>query len=293
MGPSRLLSLHFFFAVLFFLVGRASSGSSNVNGNGANTASLRQYTEKGEIAQLAYSALAIEKDAPLIAFADPETSSAIILLVNRVASSLMSFPSGSNARLEHLRDEKLVTAVGGFVADGNYARVHLFSLIQNHRFVFGESPSLENLSSQMSSWITRGLYTDREDPIERPLALSLLLSTYCAEENRAKLVLVENSGLVTDRKYVVTGALSAVHRKQILSIIAESSTPVLSKVKQILNLLVVDGDGEYTNDGDAYFECCVVRERGISCKNDLKCSAPRDVYAFVELCYSSEETTAV
>ena len=280
------VALSFFFA--FLLVVRASSGSSG-NGNG-NTASLRQYTEKGEIAQLAYSALAIEKDAPMIAFADPETSSAVILLVNRVASSLMSFPSGTNARLEHLREEKLVTAVGGFAADGTYAKVHLFSLIQNHRFIFGESPSLENLSSQMSSWITRGLYTDREDPIARPLALSLLLSSFCAEENRAKLILVENSGLVTDRKYVVTGALSAVHRTQVLSIIAESSTPVLSKVKQILNLLVVDGDGDYTNDGDAYFECCVVREKGISTKNDLKCSAPRDVYAFVELCYNDDTT---
>ena len=141
-----------------------------------NDLSLNKYTEKGEIAQLVYSSLVMEKDCPLVAFTDPTTNIAVIIVVQKQRSPLMLNPF---RKLEVLKDEKLLTATCGYIPDCRYVRNHLFQIIQQHRLLYGESPPLENLSSQMATWVTRGLYLDEEDPIARPLATSLLLVSFC------------------------------------------------------------------------------------------------------------------
>lgn len=199
--------------------------------------SIQRYNEMGEITQLVYSNLAIDRDAPVVAYVDVATEAAIILSTYRVKSPLLL---SKQRKVEHLKEEGIVTAAIGYVPDCAYARNYLYSIIQNHRLTYGECPSLESIASQMSSWISRCFYTSDQTTIARPLAACVLMMSY--EEKRMKLMHIENSGLVTDRKYIVRGALPTAVKNKIIHAMEDNAQNLTTKASEVMRLLLEEED---------------------------------------------------
>jgi 20S proteasome alpha/beta subunit len=261
--------------------------------------SIQKYNEKGEIAQLVYSSKAVQRDTPLVAFIDEATEAAFILSVTKLKSPLTL---STRRRIEHLEEEGIVSAIVGYIPDCDYARNHLYAILQNHRLTFGERPSLECISSQMSSWMTRGFYTQQDDPIARPLAACVVLVSFLAEEQRVKLVHVDNSGFVTDRNYIVTGALPSVTRDRIVSTITSpdvqddnmsmnmsvNQQTVLSKIGTVLRLMIEAVDPSDITDVNACVDCSIITKRRAFVKHNMKIEDIDEVISFIEDCCVSD-----
>ena len=227
-----------------------------------NDISLFTYTEKGEIAQLIYASHRISKGNPTVAFIDSNCNISCIVSFSEQPSSLYI---KKKLRMEYDRDLKTLCLVSGYQPDCAYILREYNSYSQTHRLLYSEAPPIDSLSSHLSRWITRGLYTDNEESrISRPLAASILITKYDEHQQRVRLTCVENTGHFADYKYFISGSISPT-RKELIKSILSNPSKIESKeiddlVSRIVNVLDILEDELSSGPSDC--ELCLLSEHG-------------------------------
>eukprot|EP01036_Dinobryon_divergens_P031036 gene31036-40373_t len=196
-----------------------------------NDITLQIYTDKGEVAQLSYASLRIKKSNPTVAFIDLENNiSCMISFSQPTSSSSLSLKKAK--RIDYHPDLRCAVLATGYVPDCVYITKEYFSFSQNHRLVFAEAPSLDALSSHLSSWMTRGLYrnnnNDEENsrpPLTRSLAASILLTKFDEKLQKVRLACVDHTGFVADYQHYMAGSISPANIINIKNCISTSPSP--------------------------------------------------------------------
>lgn len=189
---------------------------------------LQTYTEKGEVAQLNYASLCIKKGYPTVAFVDLECNiSCMISFSQSTCSSSLSLKRAK--RIDYHPDLQCAVLATGYVPDCVYITKEYFSFSQNHRLLFSETPSLDALSSHLSSWMTRGLYRNNNNdgersttPLTRSLAASILLTKFDEQLQKVRLACVDHTGFVADYQYYMAGSISPANKISIKNCINPS-----------------------------------------------------------------------
>lgn len=195
-----------------------------------NDITLQIYTDKGEVAQLLYASLSIKKANPTVAFIDLENNiSCMISFSQPTSSSSLSLKKAK--RIDYHPDLRCAVLATGYVPDCVYITKEYFSFSQNHRLLFAEAPSLDALSSHLSSWMTRGLYrnnnNDEENsrpPLTRSLAASILLTKFDEKLKKVRLACVDHTGFVADYQHYMAGSISPANIINIKNCISTSSS---------------------------------------------------------------------
>jgi 20S proteasome alpha/beta subunit len=232
-----------------------------------NDLSMHKYTDNGEVAQLAYAARAVSRSSPRLCFKDEQTGCILLFAFNKAASDLSSrFSSG----IEFAPEANTVLLPVGYGPDSRYLLTQVNMVVQNHCLVYGEGPNLHYLAMQISRWVTRGMYRGGEDPIARPLASAVVLAAVDSGGSEAvnRLLQVDNTGAVTERRVSMMGALSAVLQEKILRILREPTDVLptvtgtssaregrlLLRVEECLALLM--------EERDDVVECAILKSSG-------------------------------
>ena len=254
--------------------------------NGGNDLSLNHYTPDGSVGQLAYASKAVHKSSPRIAFHDVDLDAIVFMSVVGTQSPLSRSLRNT---IEIFHEPEVVFMPTGYSADGDYLLEQINLIIQRHCQTYGEPPNLDSISAQMSRWVTRGLYRDKEDkqPISRPLASTVAIAAFDRQNKRNRLLQVDNTGLITERRVSITGAISNNARDKLLSVLLSTSNltgtpleqnqkdqPILStneenllrKCHQCLGFLVRTDNTDINEDEDEgrekLIECCILDASG-------------------------------
>lgn len=218
--------------------------------------SLNAYTSNGDIAQYSYAAKAIERSSPLIGFVVNNTA---VIVSFSVPVSPLSMKPRFNI---DTYDDYLATAVTGITADCDYLRSHTNRLTQSYKLTYGEGAlTCDGLSSKISTYVTRGMYpqdADDDDKISRPLATSMILSSYSNKSKQAKLLLVANNGIISDSPFAALG-VSPPRRDELLQLVQSTTT---GSIKQMIEkaVRIILSDEKHAN---YEFEFCIISENGV------------------------------
>ena len=135
-------------------------------------------------------------------------------------------------------------------------------IIQSYKLLYGENPNMEYLTSELSSWITKSLYRIKDNPMTRPLAVTILLSKYDYDHKKTILCQVDNTGYISEPiNSIVGGCITSNENSQILKIINEKNNHSLidqrkylsEKIQDIVNILE-------DNHNDNHYEICVINK---------------------------------
>lgn len=185
--------------------------------------------------------------------------------------------------------QSLGIVMSGNPADSEYTRIQCNLVKQLHILRFGEIPSIDQIATTMSKWLTRGMYVGEDDSILRPISTALLLFGRDSFDDTCRLVLVENSGSVKDCNLASVGHLpggpttldrikKSLQLKDIGDINEKEETreqtreKLINVVQIILNAEEMDGENENVkndrgqNQEESSFsiDCSVVDIEGIS-----------------------------
>jgi len=163
------------------------------------------YTESGEISQMVYATNAIEKCNPLLAFCDGNV--AIVISIRKAPSGLIIPNNGLNRR--SFCYHNVAGFFTGFPCDIRYILNHINTVANSHKFIFGETMSIDKMSSSLSKVFTSYLYDVNEKDSERtarPLACSGFLLEYVS--GCLELTLIEQTGNIKPCKLAVVGSLN-------------------------------------------------------------------------------------
>jgi 20S proteasome alpha/beta subunit len=185
--------------------------------------------------------------------------------------------------------QSLGIVMSGNPADSEYTRIQCNLVKQLHILRFGEIPSIDQIATTMSKWLTRGMYVGEDDSILRPISTALLLFGRDSFDDKCRLVLVENSGSVKDCNFASVGHLpggpktldkikKSLQLKDIGDINEKEETEeqtretLINVVQIILNAEEMDGENENEknargqNEEESSFtiDCSVVDIEGIS-----------------------------
>lgn len=163
---------------------------------------LNAFTEAGELAQVTFAAKGVTKCSPAVGFVLDDDLGVLIHCYPR--PSLLSVQM---SRTIEWMDKVGVCAIG-YNADCLRLKTDWRGVVENHKFIFGEPPSVKKIASKLSLVLTSGLYPDRgasdkETPFARPLAASVLfLARECGDGEVEKglecggfqLLQLDNSG---------------------------------------------------------------------------------------------------
>jgi 20S proteasome alpha/beta subunit len=188
--------------------------------------------------------------------------------------------------VEAIKDLPLVCISAGYAPDCRYLLNQFNQLVQNHCFLYGESPNAEYVKHHLSRWMTRGLYDSEEDPVSRPLAAAVAIAAYDHDTNSNKLVEIHNNGYAEETSLAILGGLSPQTRQKI-AMLCEDSHPAAAatvaptnvgnvedknsweeRCRQCLDVLLeaskgsLGGDEDNEEDGAYCVECCVVGPAG-------------------------------
>lgn len=211
------------------------------SGVSENDISLFTYTDAGELGQITYASIPVSRDAPSIGFIDTNTDIGCFICCSK--TKLNSLCKEIEPRIQYNDELRYIISSVGYQPDCKYIRTELNSHCQNHKFLYGENPSMDSVTSHMATWITRGLYTNDEDRVARPLAASLLLLTYDAYLKRPRIAVVDNTGFVGDYNAFIVGSLSPARKKLIhssLSMSSSDSRSIIRDKEEILIQKIVD-----------------------------------------------------
>ncbi len=224
--------------------------------------SLNDYTSNGEIAQYSYAAKAIERSSPLVGFVVNNTA---VIVSFSVPVSPLSVKPRFNI---DTYDNYLATAVTGITADCDYLRSHTNRLTQSYKLTYGEGAlTCDGLSNKISTYVTRGMYpqdADDDDKISRPLATSMIISSYSNKLKQAKLLLVANNGIISDSSFAALG-VSPTKRDELLQLVqAVNREPTTTmNIKQMIEktVSIILSDEKLAN---YEFEYCIISENGVT-----------------------------
>ena len=281
-------SLHLVSVILiYFCMTMTQTVTARLDGRmSMNDLSINQFTENGEIAQLEYASKAVKRDTPSLAFihkkerkrkeqqtieeADGDEDEDAICCILSISSKVSPLLLNSASKIEYHRGQNLVNVVNGYWADCDYVRKHLYEVVANSMFQYGESPSLDYLGNKLSTWIVRGMYKIKKDTIARPLAVNVLLSKFDQIRNKPRLLQIQNSGIVSDCEYVFVGSISAQTKSEIrrfiLDVVDGGIVEKIRGVCQFLEeeLLGNENQGDIiVTDSEPILECCIVSRKGI------------------------------
>jgi 20S proteasome alpha/beta subunit len=243
-------------------------------GSSDHDLSLHLYTETGEVAQVSYAAAAIQRSAAKVVFHDKDLGFITMLSICRRKPLLCTRRMKS---VEAIRDLPLVCISAGYSPDCRYLLNQFNQLVQNHCFLYGESPNAEYVKHHLSRWMTRGMYDGGEDQLSRPLAAAVAIAAHDQDTNTNKLVEIHNNGYADETKLALLGGLPPQSRQKITALFDGTQPAALlpstsararwvERCQQCLDILSdaskgsTGGGGE---DEDAFcVECCVVDAAG-------------------------------
>lgn len=246
---------------------------------GEHDLSLHLYTEDGQVAQLAYATRAVSQGLPGVGFMDEE-SGCVALFTANMASSSLALSRGS--AFDVTSEGSIVCLTAGYKPDCTYLLNQMNVQIQNHCLTFGEPPNLDHLGSELSQWMTRGMYRGTEDPMSRPLAASLMIAMYDGDLKRNRLMQVDNTGYINDRRLAVLGALSESDKSDLCTAVLPSDADLgeqtnlqregkdilerwLRKCEKCAAILLKESaysDRDRNQGCDVSLDCCVVDPAG-------------------------------
>lgn len=234
---------------------------------------LNQYTEKGEVAQITYAGRFVSKCMPVVGFTAAKGRLGILLRAKRRGHPLLASPV-STISTQH----GYAMCVVGLESDCSRVRRDWLDVVESDLFTFGEVPSLEKLSSRISSAFTKGLYREDKDDITRPLAASVLViqkPAFQGEKDRnAKLRVLYNTGSVIEGVFGALGSVSDDHpiMEKIAALVEkgieeENRSKLKALVGGIYDLLVAHVESKGLEEvQELEMEVAVCSEDGIYCK---------------------------
>jgi len=195
-----------------------SSGSAS-GASAANELRLNAYTSDGDLAQVTFAARGVGKSSPAVGFV--LKGNVGVVLFCRPCSSPLSVPV---SRTIEWMDKVGVCAVG-YRADCARLKTEWRGVVENHKFIFGEAPSVNKIASKLSTVLTSGMYPDRnekEAPFARPLAASVLF--LATEGGSMRLLQLDNSGTIYDCKGLAALGSVSSHADDLAAIVDAIST---------------------------------------------------------------------
>jgi hypothetical protein len=191
----------FYFVLVLALIALLASARSV-----ASDFSLNQYTDAGEVAQITYAGRFLSKCPPIVGFTAARGKLGVLIRAKRKSHPLLAAPLTTI----ELSNGYAMCAVG-LESDCSRVKRDWRDVVESDIFTYGEVPSLEKLSSRVSSFFTRGLYRESEDDITRPLAASVIVLQQPAfngeRDATAKLRVLHNTGAVVEGAFGVLGSL--------------------------------------------------------------------------------------
>ena len=259
------------------MVCTVASGASTLSTLAARDAQtelrLNAYTTEGALAQVAFASRGVGKSSPAFGFLlDDDVG---VLLSCGPQQSRLTERSGTGMEWQ---DSVGICPVG-WQSDCLRLKTEWRDVVEQHRFKFGEAPSVDKIATKLSSLLTRGLYPERSDAFARPLAASVL---FIAGGNR--LLMLDSSGsLYQCHSLACLGSISSsrseldaiealifgspdqeadnkqqkIHRKKPLR---TTVTSVAAKLVEHVKSKR-DGDTGLSVD-DVEIECCVCKKQG-------------------------------
>jgi hypothetical protein len=180
--------------------------------------------------------------------------------------------------VEAIKDLPLVCISAGYAPDCRYLLNHFNQLVQNHCFLYGESPNAEYVKHHLSRWMTRGMYDGEEDPLSRPLAAAVAIAAHDHDTKTNKLVEILNNGYAEETRLTILGGLPPQCRQKIAALfgdngpaatmpISEAKASWVDRCRQCMDVLLEASrssvEGDFEDEEDAYcVECCVVGPTG-------------------------------
>lgn len=152
---------------------------------------LHSYTSDGELAQVAFAARGVQKCSPAVGF----------LTDNKMGVLLTCYPAPSPLAIGGMPLIEVKDRVGictiGYNADCLRIKTDWRGIVENHKFTFGEPPTVDKIASKLSAVLTSGLYPEKKEAFARPLATSLLFLAHDHEIGEGnRLIMLENSGAI-------------------------------------------------------------------------------------------------
>lgn len=234
-----------------------------------NELQLNAYTKEGELAQIAFASRGVAKSSPAVGFVLHNGVGVLLSCVPR--QSLLAERPGTGMEWQ---DNVGICPVG-WQSDCLRLKSEWRDVVEQHRFRFGEAPSLDKIATRLSSLLTRGLYPERSDAFARPLATSVLFIA-----GGSKLVLLDSSGsLYQCHSLACLGTISS-SRSEMDAVEAlifghehsdkqqEQPQPkplrtiVTSVAGKLFEHVKNKQGGDAPDDGtiDVDFECCICKE---------------------------------
>ena len=151
-----------------------------------NDLSLFEFTKDGNVAQLLYSGIAIEKYGfPIVGIYISKLKISILLSGLFTYNKLMEPNDNDDDDDDDVSDRGGVyiqdhscLAVTGYHPDVIPVQNHINRVIQSHRYNYGEIPSMHHIATQSMEYITQGVYRDAADEAaSRPLAVSVIIAS--------------------------------------------------------------------------------------------------------------------
>lgn len=251
--------------------------SSNQS-DSVNDLSLNDYTSDGEVAQLFYSAKTIKKSTPFVGWQNRRTNEVFFLSIRKTNSPLGFCTSNQIEKFTDDRNRFVIGQVGHHPDIQSVFR-RTNEIIQESRLKYGEYPNLDKICRDLSIFLTKGFYpVNRNDVVSRPLAVSMVLSEYDISTDRAKMILLENSGLSRDSSFVTLGMVSNVAHDKLHNLVNDEDSDVKSlinidsemQIRKAIEILseefCSDADLE---DGCIFFECARVNRFGVATSGTL------------------------
>ena len=178
-----------------------------------NDMSWNLYTNDGEIAQISYANTGISRALPVVSWCEESSDITVIISASLLPSSLC-LSSAFIGRSQVLEND-FVIAITGYIPDMRQLQVQCAFIYFNYLNTHGSSPNIDYMCNKLSTWLTLGLYPKSDDEASfqdilttRPYALSCLISSYDKTERKAKLYLLENSGVFRDCHFATLGKIS-------------------------------------------------------------------------------------
>jgi len=260
-------------ALLLFMSIWLTSILAKSSGSGSNhDLSLYQYTDDGQVAQVAYAAQLVDRSDARVAFYDEQSDAVVMILLKKSVYPDILDPNSADSSCQSTRsirvleDAGLVLMLAGYTPDCNYVLKGINGAVQDHSLRYGESPDVRFLSLETSLRIVEGLYKySGRSAVARPLAAAVIMASSRRGSDTGKVWQVDNSGSVSARRIALLGSMSELQKRDIVDAISrrnlnnddDSMTALLSKCKACLELL----EGE--EDRLQYeVECCVIVPRG-------------------------------
>jgi len=244
----------------------------SLNAFAENDISMVLYTDKGEIGQINFASKAISRSCPTIGFVDQNTKWSCVISCSEVSTILCN---QMRRNIDYNSDLECILVITGYKPDCDYLRNEYCSFSQNHKLLYAENPPIDSVSSHLSQWITRGLYSDDHDDevrIARPLATSIMLSKYDDLMDKNRLSVIDNSGYIADYKHFIAGSISPARKLLIQSSISALSSDNMKdsvellkqKIVEILDIL----ESEETSNLRRYEICLLNRKNTVKCSYD-------------------------